>query len=115
MSECARCTDGVIETPHESLACPNCEDVCQWCNHPYDDGEPLGDTGLFVCRACIRDMADYKERAAWQLFITPAINGYVDDVEAFNSDLDTALVDAAAKHGVDLRTQGDWEYRNDDE
>jgi len=116
MSECARCNgDGEIDGCVETVPCPNCEDVCQWCNNEYDDGEPLGDTGLAVCRDCIRDMARYKEDVPWQLFVTTGIGNVIENPDELRTAMSKALRDAFAEYGVDLDTATDeWEVRSDE-
>lgn len=111
-NDCDRCDgEGTIHGETGDLACPNCEGVCQWCNTEFDDGEELGDTGLHVCRPCIRDMAGYKEDVVFQLFVDSGLDDYLDDADAFREDIDDALVEVFDKHGVTIE-QGDWGLRN---
>jgi len=114
MSDCERCNgDGEIAGEVETLQCPHCRDVCQWCNTEYDDGEPLGETGLSVCRPCIRDMAAYKEDVAWQLAVTVGIENVVDDPAKLRDALDSAIADVLELHGVNTDSVPDeWEVRN---
>jgi len=114
MSDCERCDgDGEIHTDIETLQCPNCRDVCQWCNQPYDDGEPLGETGLAVCRPCIRDMARYKEDVAWQFNVTIGLEDWLDDPDTLRADLDSAIEDVFAEYGFDT-VSGEWDIRDPD-
>jgi len=111
MSECGRCDgDGNIECQIETVPCPSCRDVCQWCNKEYDDGEPLGDTGLSVCRQCIRDMAAYKEDVEWQFNITVAFENYLDNPAEFREELDAAIESVFSEYGLSTET-GDWDVR----
>lgn len=110
-NKCERCNgDGTIQGDIEDLQCPNCRSVCQWCNQPYDDGEPLGDTGLWVCRTCIRDMAQFKEQVAWQTFLSVGFDEYLDTADEFRSDVDAAIKDVVSEYGFERET-GEWEVR----
>jgi len=111
MSECDRCDGtGEIDGDIETVDCPNCRDVCQWCNQQYDDGEPLGDTGLAVCRPCIRDMAAYKERTSCQLAVSVGYENYLSNADELRSDLDDAVLGVFANYGVQTDS-GDWDVR----
>ena len=112
-ADCGRCDgDGEIERPLGTLGCPNCRDVCQWCNSPYDDGEELGDTGLVVCRPCIRDMAAYKEDVEWQLHVMAEVDAHVDSPGAFRDDLSAAVREVFRAYDFDVTEDGDWMLRN---
>lgn len=114
MNDCHRCDgEGNIEGDIETVPCPFCEDVCQWCNKEYDDGEQLGDTGLGVCRGCIRDMSNYKEGISWQLYVSVAVDDYLDNPDAFRDDLDDAIESVFDEYGFGLE-RGEWEVRKDE-
>lgn len=112
MSDCERCNgNGEIEAKIETLQCPNCRDVCQWCNQPCEDGEPLGDTGLAVCRTCIQDMAVYKEDVEWSLHVTVGLDALLDDPDEFRADLSSAVSAVFDEYGFGTDS-GEWEVRN---
>jgi len=114
MSDCERCDGtGEIQGSVETVRCPNCEDVCQWCNNPFEDGEQLGETGLSVCRPCIRDMAKYKEDVAWQLFVSIGVDELVETPDELREDLDAAIKDTFADYDLNAPVPDGWEVRND--
>lgn len=114
MNDCQRCDgEGRIDGAIETLDCPNCRDVCQWCNNTYDDGEKLGDTGLFVCRPCIRDMGDFKECSYWAIYTSVGLDNYLDDADELRADLDRAISDTFAEYGIETDAGG-WDVRNPD-
>jgi len=109
MSDCDRCDgDGTIHAKVGDLLCPNChDDVCQWCNSRFEDGEPLGDSGLSVCRPCIRDMARYKEDAAYAFYLAHELDSHVDELSDLQATLSEYIQAAFAEYDLEVNN-GDW-------
>lgn len=103
--DCDRCDgDGTIHAAVGDLACPNChDDVCQWCNTHFEDGEELGDSGLRVCRPCIRDMATYKEDACYSFYLAYELHDRVDDIDGLQREIRADIRAAFNRYGVELR------------
>jgi hypothetical protein len=113
MPDCERCDgNGTIDGAVSDLACPNCTDACQWCNRTVDDGEELGNTGLSVCRQCIRDMAGYKEDISWMFLLDSGVSEVVDDVEQLRLDIDAAISDVFESHGANAES-GEWDVQDE--
>ena len=115
MSECERCNgDGEIVGEVETVLCPNCEDVCQWCNNRFEDGEQLGDSGLWVCRDCIRDMAAYKEDVGWQFIMSTGVDNIVDDADELRAAISERHRQAFREFGISTDSVPDeWIVRDD--
>ena len=85
---------------------------CHWCKNDRGDGEPLGDTGLWVCRDCIRDMGRYKRELDWQFFLDADVSRLVDEPDAFREDISAAIDDVFDDHGIEARkSSGGWDVR----
>jgi len=86
---------------------------CYWCKNDRADGEPLGETGFWVCRDCIRDMGRYKRELDWQFFLDADVAELTRDPEAFREDVSDAIDDVFEDYGLEVDRADDRDVRRE--